>query len=263
MLEDALQKHAADISSLLDGVTQRQMEPLISRLCAEQQWDLMAACIITAGEVSARLMINCLLDNGQYRALALPACLRRQQRRTDRLSSATLGATAFHDWDAEENTEGVPDHIRNEAEEIAMGASARRQVASYQAADVDRDPLREYIVTHLAERMNRESEALRALIIIARAAGWEETRRTAAMKIANNKRMVDKMISSGWIKPLVEVAESTNLQSARGNIARQMAAKLEDFIAQGNRVALEFLAGHLAEPELKAQAQAALEALPA
>lgn len=261
MLEEALQKHPADIEILVEGVTPRQIEPVVERLCAAQEWDLMAACIISAAEIPARLMINCLLDNGQYRALALPACLRRQHRRIDQTRGLGVGARTFRDWDAETGSEGVPEHIQTDMEEMASSAAARIQVASVQAAEVDRDPLREYIVTQLAERINREAEALRALIIIARAAAWEETRRTAAMKIANNKRMVDRMVASGWIRPLVEVAASTNLESARRNIARQMAARLDDFVGSGDRLALGFLSEHLEDGPQKTRAQEALAAL--
>ena len=260
MLEDELQKYAADIPTLVDGVTPRQVEPVIEALRAAQQWELMAACVISAAEIPARLMINCLLDNGQYRALAMAACLRRQQRRMDRTSTGA-GARTFRDWDAETGAEGIPEHIQSDMEEMTTSASARIQVASFQAAEVDRDPLREYIVTHLAERISREAEALRALIIIARASAWEETRRTAAMKIANNKRMVEKMVSSGWIRPLVEVAASTNLESARKNIAKQMAARLDDFIGGSDRLALEFLVEHWDDAAGKARAQEALDNL--
>jgi hypothetical protein len=261
MLEDALPKHAADIAILVEGITPRQIEPVVERLCAAQEWDLMATCVVTAAEIPARIMINCLLDNGQYRALALPACLRRQQRRTDMSRGGGVGAQSFRDWDAETDSEGIPDYIQTEMDDLTASATARRRTASFQAAEVDRDPLRDYIVTHLAERMNREAEALRALIIVARASAWEETRRTAAMKIANNKRMVERMISSGWIRPLIEVAASTNLQSARRNIAGQMASKLADFSTEGDRIALEFLAENLEDPLDKARAQAAVEKL--
>ena len=263
MLEDSLQRHASVVPALIDGVAARQLEPIIARLCADGRWDLMAIAAVSALEIPGRMMINCLLDNKRYMDLVPAACMRRMQRRPDR-SSAAMGANVFRDWDSEgSGGEGIPEEVRNELEDLASSARARRQIASYQAAEVDRDPLREYIVTQLAERINREPEALKTMIVIARASGWEETRRTAAMKIANNKRLVDRMVKSGWTRQLVEVAHNTTLASAQKNIAGQMAAFLADFITKQDRVALEFVAEHAADAEAKAAAQTALEALPA
>ncbi|NLO74305.1 MAG: hypothetical protein GX100_09405 [candidate division WS1 bacterium] len=260
MLEDSLQRHASAIPGLMDGSAPRQVEPLIARLAADERWDLMSIMVLTATEVPARLMINCLLENRRYMDLVPAACLRRQQRRIDRLSAA-VGSNVLRDWDSEEGEGGIPEEIRNDLEDLATSAAARRQVASFQAAEVDRDPLREYIVTQLAERLNRDPEALKTMIVIARASAWEETRRTAAMKIANNRRLVDRMVKSGWSRQLVEVAASTSLDSARRNIAGRMAVALPDYIAQADRPALEFLAEYAPEERVQSQAQSALDSL--
>ena len=258
MLSTACKQYAADLETLIDGLTHRQIDPVVARLCQEQQWDLMATALITAQEVPARAIVDCLVSNGQYASLVPCACFRRQLRQATMSSSGRLGAGVFRDFDTEEGGEGVPEHIMAEAEDIAAAAASRRASASVQAANVDRDPLRTIIVTRLTEKMLTERPAVEALIIIALASAFEETRREAAMKVANNKRLVAAMVKAARISDLVGVAAGTGLSSARQNLARAVGADLERWRAEHNRPALEFIAEHHAEQGMREAAQAFL-----
>ncbi len=254
----ALKRHASRMETLIDGLTHRQIDPVLAELCREEQWELLGTALITAQEVPARAIIECLVQHGQYAALIPCACFRRQLRQAALLTVGRVGAAAFRDFDAEEGGEGVPEHIVAEAEDIAAAAAARRETASVQAANVDRDALRTLAITKLVEKMTTERGAVEALIVIAQASAFEETRREAAMKVTNNKRLVAALVKAARIADLVGVARSTNLTSARQNIARAMAAEFERWCTEGNRAALEFIAEHHADPGVRGAAQAAL-----
>ncbi len=258
MLATALKQHAADLETLIDGLTHRQIDPILAGLCQEQQWELMATALVTAQEVPAHAIIDCLLDNGQYAALVPCACFRRQIRQATLSGGGRVGAGVFRDLDTEEDGEGVPEHIMVEVEDIAAAAASRRATASVQAANIDRDPLRTLVITRLTEKMVTERGAVEALITIALASAFEDTRREAAMKIANNKRLVAALVKAARIADLVGVAQSTGLSSARQNLARAMAADLERWHADDNRPALEFIAEHHVEPGMREAAKAFL-----
>ena len=254
MLTDCLQRQAKLVATLVEGVTARQLEPVIARRVAAQEWELMSLAIITAAELPARLLIGALLENGQYLALVPGACLRRQQRQPMALAGSG-GRSVFRDLDAEEEAV-VPEHIQQETDEITAAANSRRHVASLQAAGVDRDPLREYIVTRLAELLPTESEALLPLVTIARAAAWEDTRRTAAMKLTNSRRAAERLVTTGRTAELLEVAANTGMQAARQNLAGQIGGHLEALRAAGDTATLRFLSENHPEEEVRARAQA-------
>lgn len=255
----ALKRHASRIETLVEGLTRRQIDPVLAELCREEQWELLGTALIVAQEVPARAIIECLVEHSQYAALVPCACFRRQLRQTTLLTVGRVGASAFRDFDAEEGGEGVPEHILAEAEDIAAAAAARRETASVQAANLDRDALRTLVVAKLVEKMTTERGAVEALLVIAQASAFEETRREAAMKIANNRRLVAALVKAARIADLIGVARSTNLASARQNLARAMAVDLERWRTEGNRAALEFIAEEHADPGVKAAAKAALE----
>ncbi len=258
MLTTALREYAADIQTLIDGLTHRQIDPVLARLCEAAQWDLMATALITAQEVPARAIIDCLIAHGQYLGLVPCACLRRQLRQATLSSGGSVGAGVFRDLDHEEGGEGIPEHIMAEAEDIAAAAASRRATASVQAANLDRDPLRTLIVTRLSEKMLTERAAVEALILIALASAFEETRREAAMKIANNKRLVAALVKAARISDLVGVGAATGLTSARQNLAKALAVDLERWRTENNRQALEYLAEHHPETGMRDAAAAYL-----
>jgi len=258
MLMNALKQHGPEIETLIDGLTHRQVDALVERLRQEEQWDLMGAALITAQEVPARAIMDCLISNGQYAALVPCACLRRQLRQVRLSSGGRLGAETFRDLDAETDAEGIPEHIMSEAEDIAAAAASRRATASVQAANLDRDPLRTMVVTMLTEKMVTDRPAVEALLVIAQASAFEDTRREAAMKVANNKRLVAALVKAERIADLVGVARGTGLGSARQNIAKAMAADFERWRTEKHEAALEFIAEHHPEQGMKEAAKAAI-----
>ena len=260
MIAEDLAQHATDVASLVESLTQRQLDPIIARWSQEGRWELMGVALITAGELAARLLAGSLIENRQFEALVPAACLRRELRQPSRPG---VGQTnVFRDWDAEEGGEGIPEFIKSEAEDIAASAAARRQTATYQAAGVDRDPLREYIVTRLAEQMDLHPEATQALATIARASAWEETRRMAAMKVTNSRRGLARLVQEAPGAAVAAVARATGMQAARQKVAQVMAERLAQYQADGDRVALEFLVENLADAAVRAQAEQARAQLP-
>ena len=251
-------KYAPDLAILTDGLTHRQVDPVLARLCADGQWELMGVALITAQEVPARAIIDCLLENKQFGELVPCACFRRQLRQATLVGKGTLGAGTFRDFDADEGGPGVPDHIMAEAEDIAVAAAARRATASVQSANVDRDSLRTFIVNRLTERMLTDRPAVEALITIAQASAFEDTRREAAMKVANAKRLVAALVKAARVADLVGVAQSTALTSAKQNIAKALAVEFDRWRTENNRLALEFIAENHAEEGMRAAAKMAL-----
>lgn len=259
MVLDSLSEYAVDLETLVEGLTARQVEPVIERLCREEEWELMSLAAISAAELPARLMINAMLEHQQFAALIPCACLRRHVR--DIVAPApSLGSKVFRDLDAEDSA-GIPDHIRAEAEELASAADQRRAVAALQATQVDRDPLRTHIVERLTQEMAVHSKALTALVAIARASVWEETRRTAAMKIANRRPALQQLIEAGRTQDLIDVAANTGLGSARQNVAEEMGKFLAEYESAGDRAALEFISENHPSEAARRTAQVAAQAL--
>jgi hypothetical protein len=253
-----LKQHASDLAVLIDGLTHRQVDPVIARLAQEGQWELMGIALITAQEVPARAILECLLENKQFGELVPCACFRRQLRQATLLGRGALGAGVFRDFDTDEGGEGVPDHIMAEAEDIAAAAASRRATASVQSANLDRDALRTFVVTRLSERILTDRPAVEALIIIALASAFEDTRREAAMKIANARRLVAALVKAGRLTELIGVAQNTALTSAKQNLAAAMAADFDRWRAEPNRSALEFIRENHPEEGMRAAAQAVL-----
>jgi hypothetical protein len=251
-------KYAADLAILTDGLTHRQVDPVLARLCSDGQYELMGVALITAQEVPARAIIDCLVRNQQFGELIPCACFRRQLRQATLLGKGTLGAGTFRDFDADEGGPGVPDHIMAEAEDIAAAAAARRATASVQSANVDRDALRGLVVARLTEKMLTDRPAVEALITIAQASSFEDTRREAAMKVANAKRLVAAMVKAARIADLIGVAQNTALTSAKQNIAKAIAADFDRWRTENNRPALEFIAENHAEEGMRAAGKQAL-----
>ena len=251
-------QHASDLAILIEGLTHRQVDPALARLRAEEQWELMGVALITAQEVPARAMIDCLLQNGQFGELVPCACFRRQLRQATLLGSGALGAGVFRDFDQDEGGPGVPEHIMAEAEDIAAAAASRRATASVQSANVDRDALRTMVVMRLSEKLLTDRAAVEALITIALASAFEDTRREAAMKVANARRLVAALAKAARIADLIGVAQNTSLTSAKQNVAAAMAADFERWRTEGNQAALAFIAENHADLGMREAAKAAL-----
>ncbi|MFQ6097630.1 MAG: hypothetical protein ACE5O2_07875, partial [Armatimonadota bacterium] len=115
----ALPEYGLQIADVIDGGVPERAEAAIRRMVDEQRWDLFGSLLLTASEVSARRMVEVALDRETYEPLVLAACLRRQiQRASISGGAGQLARRVFRDIDDEEPTQGVPEHIQIEAQEI-------------------------------------------------------------------------------------------------------------------------------------------------
>ena len=240
MDSETYSKYSRQIITLVEGTMVGDVQKSVERLLADEQYDLIADVLITASEVSARRLVDALLAREIIEPLIPAACLRRELRRPSMTGGASLGGGAiFRDFETDDEGPGVPDFIREEAE-------------------LDRDAIRARIVDQLVERLNTSDEALKALATIARTSAFEETRRGAAMKLANNKIATGKLIRAGRHRDLLVIADASGSIAVKSRIARSLAEAMPDQNAPEYRPALELVAEHHPDEETKAAARGAL-----
>jgi hypothetical protein len=237
---------------LFEGFSEIEAAAALERLVSQEQWELLAMIAITANEVSARRTVLKLLEHDRLAELVLPACLRRQVRRQEVIMSNPARARrAFRDIDAEDNESGVPEHILQEAQDIAESAEASRLTALSREAGVDRDALREFIVTELAKRLNTDPQAGEALVVIARASAFEDARRTAALKLANHDLTMQRLAREGRGADMIAVADNSGLESVRTNMARALGPVLGAMRAQQDWASLRWAGKHHPDPKAR------------
>ncbi len=259
MYSETFARYARQILRLGEGTVNVEVDSAIDKLMADQQWDLIGLVLLTAAEVSARRLVDRLLAQEVLDPLIPAACLRREVRRGPMAGPATLGGGAiFRDFEADDNGAGVPDFIREEAQAIAEQANQSRRIAAMKEAERDRDAIRARIVDQLAERLNTSEEALRALMIIARCSLWEETRRTAAMKLANNKVLLGRLTREGRHQDLLTIARASGSRGVQSRIAEALASAMPPPDAPIYREVLELIAEHHTDGETRAAARRAL-----
>ncbi|HUS81135.1 MAG TPA: hypothetical protein VM283_07685, partial [Armatimonadota bacterium] len=252
-------KYSRQIITLVEGTMVGDVQKSVERLLADEQYDLIADVLITASEVSARRLVDALLAREIIEPLIPAACLRRELRRPSMTGGASLGGGAiFRDFETDDEGPGVPDFIREEAEAITTSANQSRRIAAQKEAELDRDAIRARIVDQLVERLNTSDEALKALATIARTSAFEETRRGAAMKLANNKIATGKLIRAGRHRDLLVIADASGSIAVKSRIARSLAEAMPDQNAPEYRPALELVAEHHPDEETKAAARGAL-----
>jgi len=208
--------------------------------------------------LAARQVVARLLEHEEYGALAWAACLRRQPRRPG-LEGATTGPSRpmLRDLDAEKDTEGIPEHIMVEAQEISDGAAQRRSVSRRKAAQVDHDPIRYLIVKQLAERLPNAG-AGQALLTIVKACPFAHTQREAAMKLANHKQWMQQPARAQCPSDMIAISNAARLQAVAQNIARAMSQYLAQLQQDGDEAAIGFIAENHPDHEMRQAAHAAL-----
>ncbi len=254
-----LVQHSQQVEALMTAATSRQVEQALAKLTEAEQWELLGALLPTAAEIAARRIVSSLLEQGQYLPLAGAACLRRQLRRP---GLAAAGArrparTVFRDIDAEEDSAGIPEHIMADAEELADAATERRAISERHASEVDRDPVRDLIVDQLTARLP-EAGAGEALLIIARACPFDQTRRQAATKLANHKRWVSQLAAENRAADLIAISESAKLEAVAENMARLLGEQIAQLRQAGDQAALSFIAQHHPNDDMRQAAHQAL-----
>lgn len=262
MEQSRLVNYRRPIDQLIRGVTGADAERAITQLEADDEWELMAQILLTAAEACGRQIVEAMLEKERWDELAFGACLRRQPpRRTTQRSRGAVGRRIFRDFDQDAATASVPEHIRAEAGDMADLATQSRDTADRRDEAIDRDPVRELIVTELGNRVATKPGAMEALITIARASGWEATRRAAAMKVANNALALKRLVADHRLEELEAIRETSRLTAVGGNIARALGEQWARDRDNPHRESLEFMVEHHSEAEWRQSAREALDYL--
>lgn len=245
-------RHGSDVRSLFEGLLEVETDNALSRMVNDQQWDALAIVAITAAEGPARRIVMKLLEKQRFMELAMPACLRRQVRKQD-IIIANPGRTAriLRDVDAETDAAGIPEHILQEAQDIAEAADNARVAALNREAGIDRDPLREFIVNEIAKSLNTSPEAAEALMAIAKAGAFEDARRAAALKLNNNEIVMKRLAREGRGADMIVVANNSGLASVRTNVARALGPVLGAMRAQSDWASLRWAGEHHPDPKAR------------
>lgn len=233
------------IGTIIEGSSWK-LDEAIDAVIASEDWDLAARLVVSGAEISARQMAKKLLERDAYEPLAVAACFRRQPRRPGEGASrgGGIGRKVFRDLDAEDDAKGVPDYIRDDIEEMAKSAQHARAGAMTRDAMMDRDPIRQYIVDKIAARTPTSEGAMNALVAIARASAWEETRRTAALKLANDPISVGRICRQLRIDDVVAVVDAALIGAVGESFAKELGKQFQDLVDRKDERALRFLAEH-------------------
>jgi hypothetical protein len=249
-----------DIQPLVEGVPPWRVDPAIKDLFDRQEWEVVSILLLSCAEPTARQMISRLLSLRVYEPLAVAACLRRHIRTQPVIVAGNRGdaaARVFRDIDAESAGQAsVPDFIREEIVDMAESAARTRDAQMMRGDSLDRSPVREFIVNRLGERANVEVAAMDALVVVALAAGYEETRRLAAMKIGNSPASVRRLLQAGRTDEMMKVARETQLSAVMASVAKAMAEDLDGLRQRGDQAALGFVGEYHPDAQVRAAAGA-------
>jgi len=169
-----------------------------------------------------------------------------------------VGRRVFRDLDAPDDASAIPETVRAEAEDIAAAADHSREIAARREAERDTDPVRELCINELATALSRSPEAVEALLIVARGAAFEESRRRAAMKLANHQRSLDALGAALRSEELILIAEASRLSPIAAKCAEALNRHLDELAAKGDTAALQFVKEKHSEPRIRALAAARL-----
>lgn len=248
----AISQHSDSLRNVFEGLLESDLDAALKRLVADAQWEAMALWAVTAAEGPARRVVNQLLEHERFEELVLPACLRRQVRKQEVIIHDPVRARrAFRDIDTEQDEAGVPEHIMQEAQDIADSAASSRLAALSREAGIDRDPLREYIVTGIAQKLNTSEVAGEVLMTIAKAGAFEDARRMAALKLANNELVMRRLARDGRGADMIVVAKNSGLESVRTNIARALGPVLGAMRAQKDWASLRWAGENHPDPKAR------------
>lgn len=251
---------AAEIDVLMEGNVERLVRDAIRDILDAEQHELASYLMLSASEFSARRLADALIEREVFEPLVAGASLRREVRRSAPTGVSSLGSQRiFRDFEKpDEGEPGVPDHIMEEAEAISSAADQSRRIAARKEAELDRDPVRHHIVNSLAELLNTSEEAMEAMIAIARASVYEETTRSAAMKLGNNKIVMGRISRAGRIEDMIAVGDASASQAVRTIIARSLADSMPESSDSSYRAALEYVGEHHPQESVQRAAKRAL-----
>ncbi|NLO06356.1 MAG: hypothetical protein GX131_11080 [candidate division WS1 bacterium] len=253
-------KWSSQIEELMAGNLERLVREALGELIEAGEFELLSHLMLTGPEFTARRMTDALIKVGRFEPLIAGACLRREIRRGGQHAGGALGSKAiFRDFEAPEAGEpGVPEHIMEEAEAIASHANQARRIAAQREAQLDRDPVRQHIVDRLGELLNTSEDAMEAVIAIARTSVFEETARSAGMKLGNNKIVMGRISRAGRVADMVAVGDASGSQAVKTIIARSLASAMPESSDPSYRAALEYVADHHPQEAVQRAARKAL-----
>ncbi len=251
---------STQIETLMEGNLEKHVRDALEGLIEAEHWELLSHIMLTGPEFTVRRLTDTLIEHEVYEPLVMGACLRREIRRSTPTAPSGLGRKRiFRDFEApEEGEAGVPDHIMREAEAISDAADQQRRIAARKEAELDRDPVRQHIVDRIGELLNTSEEAMEAMIAIARASYFEETARSAAMKLGNSKIVMGRISRAGRIADMIAVGEASGSQAVHTIIARNLADSMPDSSHPSYRPALEHVADHHPDEKTRRAATKAL-----
>lgn len=256
-----LARYSRRIEHVMNGTLDREMNHGIDALVQNEDWELMSVMILTATEVPARRMAERLVQHEQYMHLVLPACFRRQIRKPHIINSGGMRRPVFRDLDAldMDEEEGIPEHIREDAEEISEATSRSRMGALQRELQEDNDAIREWIITALSEKLMQSADAINALVLISCCAAFEDSRRVAALKLANHPATVRKLVAAGRASELVQISQASDMEAVAVNIAKALTELVPKLRDEGNTRVLRFIADNHPDADTR---KVALEGLP-
>lgn len=262
MKPDDLVANARAIEVIVEG-TGWQVEETVDAVAAADDLDLAGRLLVSAVEISARRLVQRLLEREAYEPLAMAACLRRQPRRPGEgaVGGGGVARRVFRDIDAEEGERGVPDYIRADIQEMAGIADQTRSAAMMRESAMDRDPIRQYIIDQLAPRMPHSEAAMDALVAIARASAWEETRRSAALKIANEPISMGRLARALRTDDITSIAKTAVISAVAEGMAQEMGKHFKAYADAKDIPALRFMAEHHPDATYRERAGQWAEAL--
>jgi hypothetical protein len=247
-----LSGHGSDVRILFEGLLEVELDQALKRMVAAEQWEVLATVAITANELPARRIVNALLEHQRFAELVLPACFRRQVRRQELIiANPARASRVLRDIDAEADESGVPEHILQEAQDIAESADTARMAALSREAGTDRDALRELIANEIAKHLNTSEAAADALMAIAKAGAFEDARRTAALKLNNNEIVMRRLAREGRGADMIVVANNSGLESVRSNMAKALGPVLGAMRAQKDWDSLRWAGKHHPDPKAR------------
>lgn len=256
-----LARYSRRMDHIVNGTLQWEMEQGIEQLVENEDWEMISVLTITAREVPARRMVDQLLEHEQYLPCVLPACFRRQIRESQVIDSGSLRSRVFRDIDAVDTDEenGIPEHIQLMADDISDAAQETRRSALERELKEDHDAIREHIVDKLGGKINTSTEAVNALILIGVCSVFEDTRRSAALKIANHEQTVTRMANAGRANELVQISNASGMESVAQTIAEAMTDLVKDLKEEDDTRILKFIAKNHPDAEVR---NSAAEPLP-
>ncbi len=254
-----LSRYGRIVQVLIGSGTRAEAEQSVERLVADQAWDFCGLLLLASAELGARILVKRLLEAEVYAPLGYAAAMRRHQKRAEVMTKkVAMARKVFRDLDTEADGKGVPDHIQAELDDLAYTAEEAREIADRREAERDADPVRALIVNELAGRMLTSDDALNAMVGVVRASAFEDTRRSAALKIVTHANALRRLADAERIDDLVAVALAARLDSAAETVAVLLTPHADAIAAAKSKLALRLLAKHHPDPGLREKANAGL-----